>query len=158
LAETVSAHGVGSSRRSTSPAWTQEAWARFAQLEGRLEYVVDKEDRRRVMEKLSRARQILENPVPPWGLTRLANWWNGDRIERTWVWLEETEIEIVASSNDEGLRAALNIALQRAEGALSPEDRRRIALGELAGRAAEHPHRPLESLIETDRPRNGEEA
>jgi hypothetical protein len=120
-------------RKGTAPAWTQEALARYAQLEGRLEFVPEK-SAEPIRAKLALARELLEDPTPRSLSMRLPNWWNGDRIERTWTWLEEAEIEIVQHSNDVGLRIAMNIARQRAEGALGEKDPRRVALEELAKR------------------------
>jgi len=112
---------------SRGPLWTQEALARYVQLDGRLEFVAD--DRRdRIVELLGRARELLEHPRPASLFARLSNWWTGDRIERTWVWLQEAEVEIVASSNADGRALALRIARQRAERALPKDDERRKAL------------------------------
>src|SRR5262245_2951321 len=115
----------------TPPSWTQEAFARLAQLEGRLEFVPP-DSRSRIAESLGNARKTLDDPVPRTRRQRISNWWNGDRIEAVWTWLEEAEIEIVQHSNERGLQIALVIALQRAENAFDEKNRHRVALEQLA--------------------------
>lgn len=119
-------------RAHTPPSWTQEALARLAQLEGRLELVDDDHAVENIRSTLRQARRILHDPVPLTTRQRMSNWWNGDRIEAVWTWLEEAEIEIVQHSNTRGLQIALAIARQRAETAFGEKNRHRVALEQLA--------------------------
>lgn len=113
------------------PGWTQEALSRWAQLKGRVAHL-DPVHQQVVEENLTRARTLLETPMPSKLRWRLANWWNGDYIEQTWAWLEQAEIDLVEYSDQEGTDIALVIALLRADKALSTTDPRRVALETLA--------------------------
>ena len=117
----------GKRRHVRSPSWTQEAWARWAQLDGRLAHV-DLGHLDQLNKKLTCARTFLDDPVPRGLGRRISNWWTGGRIERTWVWLEQAEIDIVDYSDARGTRMALEIALQRAAQELSPKDPIRLRL------------------------------
>jgi hypothetical protein len=120
----------GGKRRRTAPGWTQEAMARWAQLDGRLAHV-DPEHYDTVKAKLDAARALLDDPVPHGLWARLSNWWNGDHIEGTWTWLEQAEVDLVEYADERGLEIALAIALKRVN-ALDETDRRRVALEALA--------------------------
>lgn len=129
--------------RDVGPLWTQEARARLELLDDLLAYVPAVEQPL-VERHLIAARRLVDDPVPSRLRARLTNWWNGDRVERTWMHLHQAEQQFIQRSDAAGFALALQATLEYSS-VLDDKDPIRIRLVEVAQRwqlpTAERPHR-----------------
>jgi hypothetical protein len=124
-------------RSSRLSAWTQGPVDWIFALTGRLEHVPDRDRRQDIDRKLHAAVDLIVLRQSWWAWRqRFSHWWNGTLIEAVTTLLDEAAIRFIHHADDEGLRLALDDAVEYAE-TLPADDPMRVRFEETLAAWAE---------------------